>query len=159
MEFSEVIEKRHSVRKYTEQPVDREILDTLVSIAQTAPSSKNCRSSAFMIVDDSDTLTALSEMRESGSAFLKNAPAAIVVLGDETKTDLWVENSCISATFLQLAATAMDLGSCWIHVDKRPRSKTDASKGSAESYVRELLGLKDGIRVLCVVSVGYEDVQ
>ena len=87
MEFSEVLEKRHSVRKYTDQPIDREIIDTILSIAATAPSSRNSHSSAFMVVEDKDTLGALSEMRDSGSAFMKNAQAAIVVLGDETKTD------------------------------------------------------------------------
>ncbi len=157
MEFLDVIDKRHSVRKFADRPVEREILDALISVAQKAPSSRNCKSSAFMVVEDRDTLAAISEMRDSGSAFVKDAPAAIVVMGDETKTDLWVDNCAISATFLQLAATAMDLGSCWVHVNGRPRSKSDASLGDAETYLRELLGIKDGMRVLCVVAVGYPE--
>ena len=157
MEFLDVIDKRHSVRKFADRPVEREILDALISVAQKAPSSRNCKSSAFMVVEDRDTLAAISEMRDSGSAFVKDAPAAIVVMGDETKTDLWVDNCAISATFLQLAATAMDLGSCWVHVNGRPRSKSDASLGVAETYLRELLGIKDGMRVLCVVAVGYPE--
>ena len=157
MEFLDVIDKRHSVRKFADRPVEREILDAMISVAQKAPSSRNCKSSAFMVVEDRDTLAAISEMRDSGSAFVKDAPAAIVVMGDETKTDLWVDNCAISATFLQLAATAMDLGSCWVHVNGRPRSKSDASLGDAETYLRELLGIKDGMRVLCVVAVGYPE--
>lgn len=157
MEFLDVIDKRHSVRKFADRPVEREILDALISVAQKAPSSRNCKSSAFMVVEDKDTLAAISEMRDFGSAFVKDAPAAIVVMGDETKTDLWVDNCAISATFLQLAATAMDLGSCWVHVNGRPRSKSDASLGDAETYLRELLGIKDGMRVLCVVAVGYPE--
>lgn len=157
MEFLDVIDKRHSVRKFADRPVEREILDALISVAQKAPSSRNCKSSAFMVVEDRDTLAAISEMRDSGSAFVKDAPAAIVVMGDEAKTDLWVDNCAISATFLQLAATAMDLGSCWVHVNGRPRSKSDASLGDAETYLRVLLGIKDGMRVLCVVAVGYPE--
>ncbi len=157
MEFLDVIDKRHSVRKFADRPVEREILDALISVAQKAPSSRNCKSSAFMVVEDKDTLAAISEMRDFGSAFVKDASAAIVVMGDETKTDLWVDNCAISATFLQLAATAMDLGSCWVHVNGRPRSKSDASLGDAETYLRELLGIKDGMRVLCVVAVGYPE--
>lgn len=157
MEFLDVIDKRHSVRKFADRPVEREILDALISVAQKAPSSRNCKSSAFMVVEDKDTLAAISEMRDFGSAFVKDAPAAIVVMGDETKTDLWVDNCAISATFLQLAATAMDLGSCWVHVNGRPRSKSDASLGDAETYLRELFGIKDGMRVLCVVAVGYPE--
>lgn len=159
MDFLEVIEKRHSVRKFTDEPVDRSLLDAIIGIAQTAPSSKNCHSSAFMVVEDKDTLTALSEMRERGSAFLKGAPAAIVVMGDRSKTDIWVENASISATFIQLAATAMDLGSCWVHVRGRMRSKDDESKGTAEDYLRSLLGIKEEYGVLCVIALGHEEVS
>lgn len=159
MDFSEVIRKRHSVRSFTTQPVDREVLDTILDMASTAPSSRNSKSSAFMVVDEPDTLAALSEMRDSGSALLKGAPLAIVVMGDSTKADMWRENCAISATFLQLAATAMDLGSCWVHVHDRPRVSKPAACGSAEEYVRELLGVKDCMRILCVVAMGYEAVE
>ena len=112
MDFLEVIEKRRSVRKYADKPVERELLDAIIRVAQTAPSSRNSKSSAFMIVEDKDTLVALSQMRDSSCALLSGANSAIVVMGDETKTDLWVDNCAISATFVQLAVTAMDLVSC-----------------------------------------------
>lgn len=156
MEFKEVIARRHSVRKFTDQPVDRCIIDEMIAEAMTAPSSRNSRSTGFMIVEDKSVLEAISEMRESGSAFVKDAAAAIVVLGDAEKTDLWVDNASISTTFLMLSAVDKGLGSCWVHVNGRPRSKTDASKGMAEDYLRELLGIKDNMKVLCVLALGYE---
>lgn len=159
MDFLEVIEKRHSVRRFTDEPVDRELLDAIIGIAQTAPSSKNCHSTAFMIVEDKDTLQALSEMRDRGSSFLKGAPAAIVVMGDRSKTDIWVENASISATFIQLAAAALDLGSCWVHVRERLRSKDDPSKGLAEDYIRGLLGIREEFGILCVIAIGREDIS
>ena len=64
MDFLEVIEKRKSVRKYSDRPVEREILDAIVKVAQTAPSSRNSKSSAFMIVEYRDTLDALAQMRD-----------------------------------------------------------------------------------------------
>lgn len=155
MDFLEVIEKRHSIRKYSDKPVDKEILDTIVRVAQTAPSSRNSRSSAFMIIEDRDTLDALSQMRDYGSGLLSGAQAAIVVMGDETKTDLWVDNCAISATFIQLAVTAMDLASCWVHCNGRPRVKAEPEGAKAEDYVRELLGIKDGFRPYCVIAIGY----
>ena len=155
MDFLEVIEKRRSVRKYSDRPVEKEVLDAIVKVAQTAPSSRNCKSSAFMIIEDKDTLEALSQMRDSGSGLLAGAPAAVVVMGDQTKTDLWVDNCAISATFVQLAVTAMDLVSCWVHVNGRPRLKADPEGATAEDYVTELLGIKDGLRPYCVVARGY----
>ena len=157
MDFLEVIEKRHSVRKYAEKPVEREILDAIVKVAQTAPSSRNSKSSAFMIVEDRDTLDAMSQMRDYGSALIKGAPAAIVVLGDESKTDLWVDNCAISATFIQLAVTAMDLVSCWVHINGRPCLKDVPEGEKAEDYVRNLLGIKEGLRPYCAIAIGYPE--
>ena len=157
MDFLEVVEKRKSVRKYSDRPVERELLDTIVKVAQTAPSSRNSKSSAFMIVEDKDMLDALSQMRDYGSGLLAGAQAAIVVMGDETKTDLWVDNCAISATFIQLAVTAMDLVSCWIHCNGRPRLKAEPDGAKATEYVRELLGLKDGLNPYCVIAIGYPE--
>ena len=157
MEYRDVIAARHSVRRFTGKAVERELIDEMIAEAMTAPSSKNSRSTGFMVIEDKSTLEAISEMRESGSSFIAGAAAAIVVLGDEEKTDLWVDNASISTTYLMLSAVDKGLGSCWVHVNGRPRSKTDASKGTAEDYVRELLGVKDNMRILCVLALGYEE--
>lgn len=157
MDFLEVVEKRRSVRKYSDRPVERELLDAIVRVAQTAPSSRNSKSSAFLIVEDRDMLDALSQMRDYGSGLLSGAQAAIVVMGDETKTDLWVDNCAISATFIQLAVTAMDLVSCWVHCNGRPCKKDEPDGAKATDYVRELLGLKDGLNPYCVIAIGYPE--
>ena len=156
MDFAQVVKNRHSVRKYTDEAVDRELIDAILDMALTAPSSKNTKSSSFMVVEDRDTLAAISEMRSSGSTFVKDAPAAIIVLGDPEKTDLWEVNAAISSTFVQLAATSLGLGSCWVQVAGRPRDKHDESKGLAEDYLKELLGIRSQYHVLCVIALGYE---
>ena len=157
MEYLEVIEKRKSVRRYSDRPVERDILDAIVKVAETAPSSRNSKSSAFMIIEDKDTLEALSQMRDYGASPLRSAQAGILVMGDTSKTDLWVDNCAISATFVQLAVTAMDLVSCWIHVNGRPVLKDEPEGAQAEDYVAELLGIKDGLKPYCVVAVGYPE--
>lgn len=157
MDFLQVIEKRKSVRRYSDRPVEREILDAIVKVAQTAPSSRNSKSSAFMIIEDRDTLDALSQMRDYGASPLKSAQAAILVMGDPSKTDLWVDNCAISATFIQLAVTAMDLVSCWIHINGRPVLKDKPQGAKAEDYVTDLLGIKDGLKPYCVVAIGYPE--
>lgn len=156
MQFIDVIQRRHSVRKFTDEIVSRDKIDALISIAQTAPSSRNSKSSSFVIIEDRDTLDALSQMREYGSGLIAGAQAAIVVLGDTTKTDLWVDNCAISATFLQLAATSLGLGSCWVHINGRTRAKADDSQGFADDYTRDLLGIKDHLAPYCVIALGYE---
>lgn len=157
MEFSEVIAKRHSVRKFTSKVPDREILDRMIEEASTAPSSKNSKSSGFLVIEDRDTLDAISEMRQLGSSFIKGSTAAIVVLGDTEKSDLWAENCSISATFLMLSAVNEGLGSCWVHVHERPRSKDGSIPGTSEDYLRDLLGVKENMGILCVIALGYPD--
>lgn len=158
MEYNEVLKIRHSVRKFEDKPIDRETIYDILDEAGLAPSSKNSRSTGYMIIEDKSTLEAVSEMRESGSKFVAGAAAAVVVLGDDTKTDLWVDNCAICATYIMLSAADRGIGSCWVHVNGRPRSKTDATKGSAEQYLRELLGIKDNMHPLCVIALGYEAV-
>ena len=136
-------------------PVERELLDAIVRIAQTAPSSRNTHSSSFVIVEERDTLDALSQMRDYGSGLLSGAQAAIVVLGDTSKTDLWVDNCAISATFVQLAATSMDLVSCWVHINGRPCKKDEPQGKTAVEYVTELLGIKEGLVPYCCIAIGH----
>ena len=154
MTLSEILFRRRSVRKFTDRKVDRQTIDKILEAALTAPSSKNTRSSRFMVVDDPTMLERISQMRDSGSAFVKNAPMAVIVLGDTALTDLWVDNCAISATILQLAAEEQGLGSCWVHVNGRPRKKDAPDMGTAAEYLRKLLPIPASWSPLCVVALG-----
>ena len=101
MEFKEVLTKRRSVRKFLPEVPSREVLLDIVRDALTAPSSRNMHTTRFIIIDDRKTIDKIAEMRDYGSSFMTGAPAAIVIMGDTTKTDLWRENCAISATMLQ----------------------------------------------------------
>lgn len=155
MTLSEILFRRRSVRKFTDRKVDRQTIDKILEAALTAPSSKNTRSSRFMVVDDPTMLERISQMRDSGSAFVKNASMAVIVLGDTALTDLWVDNCAISATILQLAAEEQGLGSCWVHVNGRPRKKDAPDMGTAAEYLRKLLPIPASWSPLCVVALGY----
>ena len=155
MTLSEILFRRRSVRKFTDRKVDRQTIDKILEASLTAPSSKNTRSSRFMVVDDPTMLERISQMRDSGSAFVKNAPMAVIVLGDTALTDLWVDNCAISATILQLAAEEQGLGSCWVHVNGRPRKKDAPDMGTAAEYLRKLLPIPASWSPLCVVALGY----
>ena len=120
MEFKELIAKRRSVRKFTDREVPREVVDRILAEALSAPSARNTRTTRFLVVDDPALVARMAEMRDYGSAFLKGAPLAVLVLGDTSASDLWRENAAISATVLQLACVDEGLASCWVHVNGRP---------------------------------------
>lgn len=160
MDFKTLIKARRSVRKFSEQKVERELLRSIVlDVAHYAPSSRNSHSTRFMIVDDPDIISRLSTMRDYGSSFMKNAPAVIVVMGDTTKTDLWKESCSISTTMLLLALVDAGLKGCWVHVDGRPQLREEPNGKQAIELVRELLPIPENCEVLCCVACGYSDFE
>lgn len=159
MEFKDILAKRRSVRKFSPTVPSREILLDIVRDALTAPSSRNMHTTRFLIVDDRETLDKISEMRDYGSSFMTGAPAAIVVMGDTTKTDLWRENCAISATMLQLSIVEHGLASCWVHVFGRPRLQNEPDGAQAEEYLRSFLNIPAECNVECVIALGYSDFE
>ncbi len=157
MEFKEILRKRRSVRKFTPRTVPDAVIGRLTDEALTAPSARNTRSTRLLIVDDPDLLARMSDMRDYGSAFLRNAPLAIVVLGETALCDLWRENAAIVATMLQLACVDEGLASCWVHIHGRPRRKDNPQGEQAADYLRTFLPIPDNCEPLCALAVGYSD--
>ena len=81
MEFKELIEKRRSIRKFSERAVSREVVDRILHETLSAPSARNTRTTRLVVVDDPVLVARMADMRDYGSAFMKGAPLAIVVLG------------------------------------------------------------------------------
>ena len=159
MELKEIISRRRSTRKFLPTPVERERLERVVEMALQAPSSRNSRSTRFMIVQNPDLLEKMSRMRDYGSAFMKDAAAAILVMGDKRATDLWIDNCAISATTLQLAVVDEGFASCWVHVNDRPCLQAEPDGRKADDYLRELLDLPEHYGILCAVALGYSDFE
>lgn len=157
MEFREIMEKRRSIRKFDGSAVPREVVDRILRAALAAPSSRNSRSTRFLVVEDRGLIARMAAMRDYGSGFLANAPLAIVVLGDMSKSDLWRENAAIAATMLHLACVDEGLASCWVHVDGRPRRKEVPAGEQAADYLRTLLPIPAECNPLCVLAAGRSD--
>jgi nitroreductase len=146
-----VIRKRRSIRKFKPSPVEPEKVDMLVEAALRAPSSRGLQPWEFVVVTDKDLLDKLSRAKTHGSAFLRNAPLAVVVCADPDKSDVWVEDCSIAAILMQLAAESLELGSCWIQIRERMHDDTR----SAEGYIAELLRIPKKLKVESVIAIGY----
>ena len=92
MDFLDLLKQRRSYRQYTGEPVEKELLDKIVEAGLLAPSGRNIKPEELIVVTDSKLLTQLSQCRKAGSQMLEGAGACIIVLGDEDKTDVWVED-------------------------------------------------------------------
>lgn len=149
----DILTKRRSIRKYKEQGIEQEKLNILIKAALLSPSSKDRKPWEFIFIKDKDTLHKLSKAKQKGIQFIENATLGIVVLGDDQISDVWIEDTAIAATIIQLTAESIGLGSCWSQIRNRPHDE----EKSAEKYVQELMNIPENKRVECIIGIGYPD--
>ena len=149
--FLPLAEKRRSIRKYLDQKVEAEKIDSIVETVLRAPTSRGRNSWEFVIVTDTGLLEKLSLSRPHGATHLKNAVLGIVVLGNPQICDVWVEDASIASIYIHLAATALDLGSCWIQIREREHNDTL----TAEAYIAKMLNLPAHLKVESIIAIGY----
>lgn len=152
-DFHELLVRRHSIRRYTSEPLTADEVKLILEAALLAPTSKNTRSWQFVVVDNREKLERLAECKPAGAVPVGRCALAVVVAGDPEKTDPWVEDASIAAAYMQLQAEDLDLGSCWIQV----RGRFTADGIPSEEYVQELLGMPDTLPVLCIMTFGHKD--
>ncbi len=157
MEFKDIAVARRSTRKFSDKKIPQDVIQRMLDATLLAPSSRNSHSTKFMVVSSPEKIEQLSTMRDYGSSFMKNAPCAIVIMGDTSATDLWEVNCAISATTLQLACVDEGLASCWVHVQDRPQKQAEPEGAKAIELVHEVLSIPEGHDVLCVIACGYSD--
>jgi len=147
--------ERHSIRRYTDAPVDADDVRVILQAALLAPSSKSKRPWQFVVVENRDTLQQLAACKDFGTKPISTAAFAVAVAVDAAQSDCFVEDASIAASFMQLQATALGLGACWIQV----RNRFTADGTPAEDIVRETLGIPENLTVECIVTVGHKDEQ
>ncbi|MFP4473113.1 MAG: nitroreductase family protein [Candidatus Omnitrophota bacterium] len=149
----ELLRQRRSVRRFRQKPLSEDMIKQLKEAAVRSPSSRNLRPWRFYFVSDQDRLEGLAKAKAHGAGFLKDAALGIVICGDETVSDVWIEDGSIAAVILQLTAQDLGLGSCWVQI----RNRLNADSQSSEEYIRALMDIPSRQRVLAVIAVGYPD--
>ncbi|MCD8297563.1 MAG: nitroreductase family protein [Prevotella sp.] len=150
--FADLAQKRRSHRAFTQQEISSEDVRLIMRAALMAPTSKSSRNWQFVVVDDKLTIEKLADAKSVGSQLLKNAPLAIVVFGDPTVNDCWIEDCSIAAISMQYQIEDLGLGSCWVQM--RGRGLSDGTM--ADDVIHGILNVPDNLRVLCVLGVGYK---
>ena len=144
--FSDLIATRRSMRKFTTQKLSDEQKQTILRAALISPTAKNNRGWEFVTVEDPAMLEKLSKCRAMGSGFLAEAVFAVVVLGDPSKSDCWIEDCSIAAINMQLQAEDLGLGSCWCHMrgradaDGKSTKQTLTRRSSENEYSIDRIG-------------------
>jgi nitroreductase len=123
MEFYEVLEKRHSVRDFSEKEIEQKKLQKVLEAAIKAPSAGNLQAYKIYAVRSSDAKKALVPAALY-QEFLSGASVLLVFCADkehslakyaERGAELYaVQDATIAAAYSQLAATAEGLSCVWV---------------------------------------------
>jgi nitroreductase family protein len=153
--FSELIENRRSMRKFTSDELTQEEVVALLKAGLMSPSSKRTNCWQFIAVDDKEVLKKLSLCKEQSASFIADAALAIVVVADPLASDVWIEDASIASIIIQLQAEDLGLGSCWVQV----RERFTAEGIPSDEYVRNLLDVPLQLQVLSVIAVGHKGME
>lgn len=151
MEFFDLIEKRHSVRMYLDEPVPDDMLMKIVEAARQAPSAGNLQPYGLFIIKDSETKGELVKAA-FGQGFIARAPVVLIFVQDAFRSEsrygfrgsaMYVyQDTAISAAMAHLAAVDLGLGSCWV-------GAFDSSS------VARILNLRVGLVPTVILPIGY----
>ncbi len=155
MDFKDLVQKRRSIRKFTDEEISSEELQLILRAALMSPTSKGTRAWHFIVVDDKDMLEKMSNVREMGSQFVAGVAVAIVVLGDRDVTDAWVEDAALAAVTMQYQAAELGLGSCWCHI----RNRFSAVQEPADNLLRFLLKYPENLTAECIIGIGHPAIE
>ena len=123
MNFTELIKDRYSVRKYKDQPIPEDILDSIIEAGIYAPTACNNQPQKIYIAKTKESIDKLKEC----TPFTFDAPLVMVIGYDKTRS--WYNkrmpgyesgetDSAIVTTHMMLAAHNIGVGSCWVmHFD------------------------------------------
>ncbi len=152
MEFMDVLLKRRSSRKFSDEKITKDELDKILKAGLLAPSSMNRKPVNFLVVERKETLSQLANAKDHGSQLIAGADKAIVVIADTMVADTWCEDSSIALTYLHLAATDLGIGSCWVQIHLRKKDGVDA-----EEIVRDIVKIDDHYRIVGIMALGHSD--
>ncbi|MGZ4830813.1 MAG: nitroreductase family protein [Candidatus Angelobacter sp.] len=135
MNFMDVLNKRRAVREYTQATIDPPEIEALINAAIEAPSAMNLQPWAFAVVLGQERidgyakrakdwlLASFAQSPEQAHArhmledphftLFYHAPALVLVLAKSPEAQA-VEDCCLAAENLMLAARDRGLGTCWI---------------------------------------------
>lgn len=151
MDFFTVLQERHSVREFSERPVESEKLRALLEAANRAPSAGNLQAYEIYVVTRPATLKEL--MRAAfEQKFVAQAPVVLVFCahparsassyGERGAKLYSVQDATIACAYVQLAATALGLGSVWVGAFD-------------EDAVRKALGIGEELVPVALLPIGY----
>ncbi|MBN2852995.1 MAG: nitroreductase family protein [Clostridia bacterium] len=151
--MKELLKSRRSIRKYKDTKIDREVINHILQCGLLSPTSRNSKPWEIYLTEDKEKIEKLSRSKDSGSAFIKDAPLVVVLAADPDRSGVWIEDLSIMATIMHLEAHQLGIGSCWVQI----RGRDHSPSLSAEDYIKEVMDIAENRKILCLISFGIPD--
>ena len=117
-ETLKTILKRRSIRSYKPKQITDEELNSILKAGEYAPSAMNQQSSHFTVIQNKDVMKELIELAKDATKQDENpfydAPTVVLVFAKRGNIAPVCDASLAIGNML-IAATSLDIGSCWIH--------------------------------------------
>ena len=141
---------RRSIRKYTDQPVSKEMIEDILKAGMAAPTAVNDKQWMFYVVENPELKEKLAESSPY-SAFAKNAPVIIVLAYEENEgnaPEYAQINMALVSENLMVEAENLGLGTVMLGIAPHEERMT---------AVEKILNLPGGQRAFAMFPVGYPD--
>ena len=147
-EILDVIRRRRTIRKFTDQEVSREQIDLLLELAMCAPNRLNHQPWHFIVVQDKERQKEFADFLRIHS-YLEDASAVIVACAMPKASTTWTMDVSAAVENAMIGATALGLGTAWVG------SPDTVTWNMFEEFVRDSLSIPIDVRVVALVAVGY----
>ena len=139
-------ERRYSVRKFKDKPVEKEKLDLILEAGRIAPTACNYQPQRILVIEDADTHEKLKQC----TSWYFGAPVVLMVCYD--KTTVWKNktngtvggdvDASIVTTHMMLAAAELGLGTTWVGAFDHQKA-------------RDLFNIPDYLVPVALLPIGY----
>jgi len=141
----QIIFARRSIRKYTSQLVSEADITSLLQAGMAAPSAGNRKPWHLVVVTDKQTLRAIADAPPY-SRTLGGAALAIVVCGDPSISDWWLQDCTLATENILIAAAGLGLGAVFLGCHGR---------AEREQPIRQVLGIPEEIGLASVLCISH----
>jgi nitroreductase len=151
MDFFKIVNERHSMRKYTNIPVEEEKLQKILETANKAPSAGNLQGYEIYLVRDLKLRQALVKAAWD-QEFLAEAPIVLVFCANPSRvieryqergSELYcIQDATIACAFSMLAAKALGLDTVWVGAFD-------------EAAVQKIIQISSQLKPVALLPVGY----
>lgn len=146
----DTIRKRRTIRKYTDQEITGEQIDTLLEMAMSAPNRLNRQPWHFIVIRDKSLQKKLADFLGL-HPYLEQAPVLIAAAARPSLSSTWAMDLSAAIENMLIAATAMGLGTAWV-------GEPDGVLWTmGEEMLSEALHIPSelGVRIPALIAVGY----